>query len=42
VLCRVHATNSAQAKAAAARLETAFVLSPKRQPPSPLVVELVR
>lgn len=40
-LCRVHATNSAQAEAAAARLETAFEISAKRAKPAPLVVEIV-
>jgi thymidine phosphorylase len=42
VLCRVHATDSAQAKAAVTRLETAFEISRKRANPTPLVVEIIQ
>jgi len=42
VLCRVHANDIAQAKAAAAQLQTAFALTPKRPLPAPLVVEVIR
>ncbi len=40
-LCRIHAADSAAAKAAAARLRTAFEISPKRVKPSALVLEII-
>ena len=41
VLCRVHASDSAQAKAAVARLKTAFGISAKQPKAAPLVVEII-
>jgi thymidine phosphorylase len=41
VLCRVHAADSAQAKAAIARLKTAFDISAKRPGRTPLVAEII-
>jgi pyrimidine-nucleoside phosphorylase len=41
VLCRVHAADSAQATAAAARLQTAFDISAKRKLPAPLICEIL-
>jgi pyrimidine-nucleoside phosphorylase len=40
-LCRVHATDSAQAKSAIARLKTAFDISARRPPVRPLVQEII-
>jgi len=40
-LCRVHAADSAQATIAAARLQTAFEISAKRQLPVPLICESI-
>ncbi len=40
-LCRVHAVDAAQAKAAVERLKTAFVISAKRPRPLPLVGEII-
>jgi pyrimidine-nucleoside phosphorylase len=40
-MCRIHAANSAQAKAAAARLQTAFSISAKRPEKTPLVLEII-
>jgi pyrimidine-nucleoside phosphorylase len=40
-LCRIHATDSAQAKAAVARLKTAFEISAKRPAKTSLVVEII-
>jgi pyrimidine-nucleoside phosphorylase len=40
-LCRVHATDSAQAKAASARLKTAFEISAKQPVKTPLVVGVI-
>jgi len=40
-LCRVHAADSASAKTAVARLETAFEISAKRPAKTPLVVEII-
>jgi len=42
VLCRVHAADSAQAKAAIARLKTAFEISAKRPGKTPLVAEVIQ
>ena len=41
-LCRVHASDSAGAKAAIARLKMAFEISAKRPDQTPLVVEILR
>ena len=41
VLCRLHAANSAQAKAATARLLTAFEISPRQTKVAPLVQEII-
>jgi thymidine phosphorylase len=41
VLCRVHAADSAQAKAAIARLKTAFEISTKQPGKTPLVAEVI-
>jgi len=41
VFCRVHAADSAQAKAAIARLKTAFDISAKRPGRTPLVAEII-
>src|ERR1035441_6614848 len=41
VLCRVHAADSVQAKAAIARLKTAFEVSARRPAPVPLVTEVI-
>jgi pyrimidine-nucleoside phosphorylase len=41
-LCRVHATDSARAKSAIARLKTAFEISAKRPAQTPLVVEILQ
>jgi thymidine phosphorylase len=40
-LCRIHAADPAQAKAASARLKTAFAVSEKRRKPSPLISEII-
>jgi len=40
-LCRLHAADSVQAKAALARLKTAFAISSKRSAKIPLVVEII-
>jgi thymidine phosphorylase len=40
-LCRVHAADSARAKAAIARLKVAFEISAKRPAKTPLVVEII-
>jgi len=40
-LCRLHAADSVQAKAALARLKTAFAISAKRPTKTPLVVEII-
>jgi pyrimidine-nucleoside phosphorylase len=40
-LCRLHAADSVQAKAALARLKMAFVISAKRSAKIPLVVEII-
>jgi thymidine phosphorylase len=40
-LCRVHATNLAQAKVAVARLKTAFEISGRPPRPTPLVLEII-
>jgi len=40
-LCRIHAANSAQAKAAMARLKMAFEISAKRPLKMPLVTEII-
>ena len=40
-LCRVHAADSVQAKAAIARLKTAFEISAKHPAKTPLVVEII-
>jgi pyrimidine-nucleoside phosphorylase len=40
-LCRIHAAEAAQAKAAIARLKTAFEISAKRPAKVPLVVEVI-
>jgi pyrimidine-nucleoside phosphorylase len=40
-LCRVHAADLAAAKAAVARLKTAFVISPKRPAKTPLIAEII-
>jgi pyrimidine-nucleoside phosphorylase len=37
ILCRLHAANPAQAKAAAARLKTAFAISARKIPAAPLI-----
>jgi pyrimidine-nucleoside phosphorylase len=42
VLCRVHAANSASAKAAGARLKTAFEISTRRPVVAPLVHEVIQ
>ena len=42
VLCRVHAADSVQAKAAVARLKTAFEISVRRPVKIPLVVEVIQ
>ena len=42
VLCRVHVTDLVQAKAAVARLKTAFGISAKRPAKTPLIVETIR
>jgi len=42
VLCRVHVTDLVQAKAAVARLKTAFEISAKRLAKTPLVVETIQ
>ncbi len=42
VLCRVHAADSASAKAAVVRLKTAFEISAKRPGKTPLVVKIIR
>src|SRR5882724_3637630 len=41
VLCRVHAADSAQAKFAVKRLQTAFEISGKRRKANPLVMEII-
>jgi len=41
VLCRVHAADSAHAKTAVKRLQTAFEISTKRGKPSPLVIDII-
>jgi thymidine phosphorylase len=41
VLCRIHAANAAQARTVAARLKTAFEISPRRVRRAPLVVEII-
>jgi thymidine phosphorylase len=41
-LCRVHATDSARAKSAIARLKPAFEISAKRPAQTPLVVEILQ
>ena len=41
VLCRVHATDAAQAKMATERLLTAFAISGKRKQPAPLICEII-
>jgi thymidine phosphorylase len=41
-LCRVHATDSAQAQVAVTRLKTAFEISAKRPAQTPLVVEITQ
>jgi len=41
-LCRVHAVDSASAKAAIIRLKTAFEISAKRPAKTPLVVEIIQ
>jgi pyrimidine-nucleoside phosphorylase len=40
-LCRIHAVDSAQVKAAAARVKTAFEVSAKRVKPNPLISEII-
>jgi pyrimidine-nucleoside phosphorylase len=40
-LCRIHANDAAQAKAAEARLQTAFEISAKRKLPVPLICEIL-
>jgi len=40
-LCRVHAVDQAQAKAASARIKAAFEISAKRKKPAPLILEIV-
>jgi pyrimidine-nucleoside phosphorylase len=40
-LCRVHAADSVQAKAAIARLKTAFGISARRPAPVPLITEII-
>ena len=42
LLCRVHAADSAQAKAAIVRLKRAFEISVKRPAPTPLIVEVIQ
>ena len=42
ILCRVHATDSIQAKSAIARLKTAFEISAKHPAKTPLVVENIQ
>jgi pyrimidine-nucleoside phosphorylase len=42
ILCRLHAADSAQAKAALVRLKTAFEISAKRPAKIPLVVEIIQ
>ena len=42
ILCRVHATDSAQAKSAIARLKTAFEIFAKRPAQTPLVAEIIQ
>ena len=41
-LCRVHAGGTVSAKAALARLKTAFKISPTRPPKIPLIAEIIR
>jgi pyrimidine-nucleoside phosphorylase len=41
VLCRLHAANSAQAKAATARLQAAFEISPRQTKIVPLIQEII-
>jgi pyrimidine-nucleoside phosphorylase len=41
VLCRIHATDTTQAKAAIARLKTAFEISTKPQKNAPLISEII-
>jgi pyrimidine-nucleoside phosphorylase len=41
-LCRVHAANAVQAKAAITRLKTAFEISAKPQKVAPLILEIIR
>ena len=42
ILCRVHATDSVQTKAAITRLKTAFEISAKRPAQTPLIVEIIQ
>jgi len=41
VLCRVHATNPAQARSAVLRLKAAFGISTQRAKPGPLVIQII-
>ena len=41
VLCRIHATDATQFKAAATRVKAAFAISARRTKPAPLVVEII-
>jgi thymidine phosphorylase len=42
ILCRVHAADSVQAKAAIVRLKAAFEISAKRSRKTPLVIEVIQ
>ena len=41
-LCRIHATDAAQAKAMVRRIKVAFKITPQRPSPTPLIAEIVR
>jgi pyrimidine-nucleoside phosphorylase len=40
-LCRIHAANPAQARAALARIKTAFAISPRKTPLPPLIQQII-
>lgn len=41
-LCRIHATDAAQAKAMVRRIKAAFKITPQKPSPTPLIAEIVR